>query len=62
MSGTGSTVFAAFDKIEDAKRVISEIPKKWSGVACKTLNRSPLLDRLRALNVGFEREKGCIGV
>ena len=52
MSGTGSTVFVAFDKLEDAKRVVSEIPKKWSGVACKTLNRSPLLDRLRSFNVG----------
>ena len=56
MSGTGSTVFVAFDKLEDAKRVISEIPKKWSGVACKTLNRSPLLDRLRSFNVGALRE------
>ena len=56
MSGTGSTIFAAFDKLEDAKSVISEIPKKWSGVACKTLNRSPLLDRLRTFNVEFERE------
>ena len=56
MSGTGSTIFAAFDKLEDAKSVISEIPKKWSGVVCKTLNRSPLLDRLRIFNVEFERE------
>ena len=39
MSGTGSTVFAAFDKLEDAKSVISEIPKKWSGMACKTLEQ-----------------------
>ena len=56
MSGTGSTVFATFDKLEDAKSVISEIPKKWSGMACKTLNRSPLLDRIRTFNVEFERE------
>ena len=56
MSGTGSTIFAAFDKLENAKRVISEIPKKWSGVACKTLNRSPLLDRLRTFNVESKRE------
>ena len=56
MSGTGSTVFATFDKLEDAKSVISKIPKKWSGMACKTLNRSPLLDRIRTFNVEFERE------
>ena len=56
MSGTGSSIFAAFDKLEDAKKVVKEIPQKWSGVACRTLNRSPLLDRLRYFNEGHIEE------
>ncbi|MEC9248986.1 MAG: 4-(cytidine 5'-diphospho)-2-C-methyl-D-erythritol kinase [Pseudomonadota bacterium] len=56
MSGTGSSVFVAFDELGDAKRVASKIPKKWSGVACKTLNRSPLMNRLRSFNEGTDKE------
>ena len=46
MSGTGSTIFAMFDQHSEAEKVAKEIPTKWSGIVCRTLNRSPLADRL----------------
>jgi len=54
MSGTGSSIFAEFDRPCDAENVIKQIPAKWSAVACQTLNRSLLLDRLRSFHEGRE--------
>jgi len=54
MSGTGSSIFAEFDRPCDAEKVIKQIPTKWSAVACRTLNRSPLVDRLRSFHDGRE--------
>ena len=57
MSGTGSSIFAEFDRPCDAEDVVKQIPTKWSGVACRTLNRSPLLERLRSFHKGREGEQ-----
>lgn len=43
MSGTGSSVFAAFPTREAAAAVHARLPAQWPGFVCKGLNRSPLL-------------------
>src|SRR5579862_5644685 len=42
MSGTGSCVFAAFEKPEQAERVAARVPDRWSSFVARGLNRSPL--------------------
>lgn len=49
MSGTGASVFAAFDKADDAQRVLTQLPSAWSGFVAKGLNRSPVADIMRGL-------------
>lgn len=46
LTGTGSSVFAAFERQEVAQAVLEELPDEWTGVVARGLNRSPLLDRL----------------
>ena len=42
MSGTGSCVFAAFERAEQAERVAARVPDRWSSFVARGLNRSPL--------------------
>ncbi len=46
MTGTGSTVFAAFPDQGAAEAVLGQIPDKWSAWVSRGQNRSSLLDRL----------------
>jgi 4-diphosphocytidyl-2-C-methyl-D-erythritol kinase len=42
MSGTGSCIFAAFDRWEAAERVAARVPDQWRCFVARGLNRSPL--------------------
>ncbi len=44
MSGTGSSVFAAFPDEQSAQDILREIPSGWQGVVAKGKNSSPLFD------------------
>ena len=46
MSGTGASVFAFFDTVEDAKEAALRAPKSWVSAACRRSNRSLLRDRV----------------
>jgi len=46
MSGTGCSVFAAFDQSSAAEVVLAELPNNWCGFVAKGKNISPLNDRL----------------
>ena len=46
LTGTGACVFAAVANMESAKRVIAQVPARWSGFVVRGLNRSPLTERL----------------
>jgi len=46
LTGTGATVFSAFEQKHDAMAVLAELPDKWRGFVAKGCNSSPLLDRL----------------
>lgn len=46
LTGTGSCVYAEFETQAQAQQTVSQLPEQWYGVACKAINRSPLLDRL----------------
>ena len=48
MSGTGASVFACFEDIEQARQVAARVPRAWRAFAGRRVNRSPLLDRLAA--------------
>jgi 4-diphosphocytidyl-2-C-methyl-D-erythritol kinase len=47
MTGTGSTVFAAFANRAAAETVLEQVPAHWFGQVCRGQNQSPLLQRLR---------------
>ena len=47
MSGTGSCVFVAFERVEHAERVAARVPDQWSSFVVRGLNRSPLHQLLR---------------
>lgn len=49
MSGTGASVFAAFDSEEEAQAVRSKLPGEWTGFIAKGLNESPLAALLERL-------------
>ncbi|MGQ0592793.1 MAG: 4-(cytidine 5'-diphospho)-2-C-methyl-D-erythritol kinase [Gammaproteobacteria bacterium] len=49
LTGTGSSVFAAFPSEAEARAVLTELPRRWDGFVAQGRNRSPLLDRLAAL-------------
>lgn len=46
MTGTGSSVFAAFDEEQQALKVLARTPPAWRSVVVKGCNASPLLDYL----------------
>ncbi|MDH5594090.1 MAG: 4-(cytidine 5'-diphospho)-2-C-methyl-D-erythritol kinase [Gammaproteobacteria bacterium] len=43
MSGTGSSVFAAFPNEEQARDIAQKVPDDWQGIVATGLNKSPLL-------------------
>lgn len=49
MSGTGSSVFAAFDTREEASRIVALSPDPFQAVVAKGLNHSPLQAALACL-------------
>ncbi len=49
MSGSGASVFAAFDDEVLARQVLAQLPPQWSGFVAKGLNRSPLQARMIAV-------------
>jgi 4-diphosphocytidyl-2-C-methyl-D-erythritol kinase len=49
MSGTGASVFAAFDNEAEAQVVRSKLPEEWASFIAKGLNESPLATLLRQL-------------
>jgi 4-diphosphocytidyl-2-C-methyl-D-erythritol kinase len=53
MTGTGSSVFAAFADRESAKAALDGLPPEWRGFVARALGRSPLQERLAA-----ERSRG----
>jgi 4-diphosphocytidyl-2-C-methyl-D-erythritol kinase len=46
LTGTGSCVFAAFDKEAAARRVLAQLPARWRGFVVRGMNDSPLIQRL----------------
>ena len=46
LTGTGSCLFASFEREEDAKQVLGKLPKKWQGFVAKGVNQSPCLPLL----------------
>lgn len=42
LTGTGSCLFASFDKKEQAEEVLVDLPQQWQGFVAKGLNQSPL--------------------
>ncbi len=44
MSGTGSSVFAFFDDGDEAAEVARQVPRSWTCITTRRINRSPLLD------------------
>lgn len=55
MTGTGSCVFAGFDKLQQAKSVYEKLPQGWEGFIAKGLNNSPLQTRLKQENIIREK-------
>jgi 4-diphosphocytidyl-2-C-methyl-D-erythritol kinase len=46
MSGTGASVFAAFDSRAEAQEVRAKLPEAWASFVAKGLNESPLMQLL----------------
>ena len=46
MSGTGGCVFAAFDSLERAERVKSQVPGEWAAFVARAMNRNPVHGQL----------------
>lgn len=46
LTGTGSSVFAAFEQRGDALAAQAQVPDAWQSFVARGLNRSPLLKRL----------------
>ena len=55
MTGTGSCIFAGFDKQQQAESVYEKLPQGWEGFVAKGLNRSPLQTRLEQENTVQEK-------
>jgi 4-diphosphocytidyl-2-C-methyl-D-erythritol kinase len=47
MTGTGSCVFAAFDRSADAERIAARVPDVWRSFVARGLDESPLHAQLR---------------
>ncbi|MEQ8663911.1 MAG: 4-(cytidine 5'-diphospho)-2-C-methyl-D-erythritol kinase [Gammaproteobacteria bacterium] len=45
MSGTGASVYAFFDRLEQAEAVARQVPAPWRALATRRVNRSPLRER-----------------
>ena len=54
MTGTGSCIFAGFDKQQQAESVHEKLPQGWDGFVAKGLNDSPLQIRLEQENTAQE--------
>lgn len=52
LSGTGSSVFAAFEREHQARAALARLAPRWRGCVARGLNRSPLLDAVRAAGRG----------
>lgn len=50
LTGTGSSVFAAFDERASAAASLEGLPAGWTGYVAQGLARSPVLDRLGGLS------------
>ena len=48
LTGTGSCVFAAWERAADAERVAAQAPDRWLSFVARGLNESPVHERLRA--------------
>lgn len=44
MTGTGASVFAAFETREHAERILAQLPTQWQGFVAQGKNRSPGLN------------------
>lgn len=44
LSGTGASVFAVFQREDEARALLAELPAQWRGFVTRGRNRSPLLD------------------
>jgi len=49
LTGTGGCVFATFDEPAPARAILRRLPEPWHGFVARGRNRSPLVDKLRAL-------------
>ncbi len=49
LTGTGSCLFASFENEADARKVLAEVPAKWSAFLARGLNHSPVHQRLAEL-------------
>jgi 4-diphosphocytidyl-2-C-methyl-D-erythritol kinase len=47
LTGTGASVFTAFETRDEAMRARSKVSSRWPCFVARGLNRSPLLDRVR---------------
>jgi 4-diphosphocytidyl-2-C-methyl-D-erythritol kinase len=48
MTGTGSCVFASFERAVDAERVAARVPEEWTSYVARGVQRSPLMAALEA--------------
>ncbi len=48
LTGTGSCVFAEFERAADAERVAARVPQQWTGRVARGVARSPLIEALDA--------------
>ena len=46
LTGTGSCVFAPFERAADAERVAAQAPERWTSYVARGLNASPMHQRL----------------
>jgi 4-diphosphocytidyl-2-C-methyl-D-erythritol kinase len=42
LTGTGSCIFAGFDRAIDAERIAAQVPDRWRSFVARGLDRSPL--------------------
>ena len=41
LTGTGASIFASFEREQDARRIAQSVPEKWSGFVARGIDRSP---------------------
>ncbi|MFT4608684.1 MAG: 4-diphosphocytidyl-2-C-methyl-D-erythritol kinase [Urechidicola sp.] len=49
MTGTGASIFASFDSLEQAERVRYLAPEYWSAFVVKAMNRNPVIEQCELL-------------